>query len=115
MGFFSLLSPILTASPICFSLLQKSVRERGRRTPLSLVQALLPSNQEMMGQNDQRHVMVPAVPETQLVVVHAQFPLALGKTGLDRPTHPAHPHKRGKRRLQGSVAQVKFTFRLLCR
>src|SRR6266446_9851653 len=28
MGFFSLLSPILTASPICFSLLQKSVRER---------------------------------------------------------------------------------------
>jgi hypothetical protein len=57
----------------------------GRRTPLSLVQALLPSNQEMMGQNDQGHVMVPAAPEAQFVVIHAQFSLALGKTGLDRP------------------------------
>src|SRR5258707_10503098 len=84
----------------------------GRRTPLSLVQALLPSNQEVMGQNDQRHVMVPASPETQLIVVHAQFSLALGKTGLDRPAHPAHAHKRGKRRLDGSVTQIKLPFRL---
>src|SRR5258708_40003913 len=87
----------------------------GRRTALSLVQALLPSNQEMMSEDDQCHVMVPASPETQLIVVHAQFSLALGKTGLDRPTHPAHTHKRGKRRLQGSIAHVKLPFRLLCR
>src|SRR5260370_40805424 len=109
MGFFSLLSPILTASPICFSLLQKSVRERGRRTPLSLVQALLPANQEMMGQNDQRHVMVPASPKTQLIVVHAQLSLTLGKTGLDRPAHSTHTHKRGNRRLHGAVAATKTT------
>jgi len=56
----------------------------GRKTPLSLVQALLPTNQEMMSQNDERHMMVPAAPEAQLIVVHAQFSLALGKTGLDR-------------------------------
>ncbi len=61
----------------------------GRRTPLSLVQALLPSNQEMMRQDDQRHVMVPTAPETQLTA------------------HSTHTHKRGKRRLDGSVAETK--------
>jgi hypothetical protein len=39
----------------------------GRRTPLSLVQALLPTNQEMMSQNDERHMMVPPAPETQFI------------------------------------------------
>jgi hypothetical protein len=43
----------------------------GRRTPLSLVQALLPSNQEVMSQKDESHMMVPTAPETQLIVVHA--------------------------------------------
>ncbi len=36
-----------------------------------------------MGENNQRHVMVPAAPEAQFVVVHAQFSFAFGKTGLD--------------------------------
>src|SRR5260370_31219203 len=87
----------------------------GRRTPLSLVQALLPSNQEMMRQDDQRHVMVPTAPETQLIVVHAQLSLTLGKTGLDRPAHSTHTHKRGKPRLDGSRAQIKLPFSLLRR
>jgi hypothetical protein len=55
----------------------------GRRTPLSLVQALLPSKQEMVSQKDQGHMMVPTVPEAQFILVHAQFPLTLGKTGFD--------------------------------
>src|SRR5260370_40340613 len=84
----------------------------GRRTPLSLVQALLPSNQEMMRQDDERHVMVPSAPETQFVVVHPQFSLAFGKTGLNRPAHATHAHKGRERRLYGSVAQVKLPFRL---
>jgi len=67
----------------------------------------LPANQEMMRQDDQRHVMVPTAPETQLIVVHAQLSLTLGKTGLDRPAHSTHTHKRGKRRLDGSVAETK--------
>jgi len=62
-----------------------------------------------MGENDHGHVMVPPAPESQLVVVHAQFPLALGKAGLDGPAHPAHAHKRGKRRLQGSIAEAKIS------
>jgi hypothetical protein len=49
----------------------------GAQDPPSLVQALLPANQEMMGENDHGYVMVPPAPEPQLVVVHAQFPLAL--------------------------------------
>jgi hypothetical protein len=36
-----------------------------------------------MDQDDQGHMMVPPAPETQLILVHAQFPLALDKTGLD--------------------------------
>jgi len=87
----------------------------GRKTPLSLVQALLPPNQEMMGENDQRHVMVPPVPKTQFVVIHAQLPLVFGKTRLDGPTHPTDPHKGGKRRLHRSVAQIKLPLRLLWR
>src|SRR5215472_16946455 len=49
----------------------------GRRSPLSLVQALLPPDQEVMGQEHERHVMVPPAPEPQLIVVHPQFALAL--------------------------------------
>jgi hypothetical protein len=55
-------------------------------------------------------MMVPASPEAQFVVVHTQFPLTLGKTGLDRPAHAAHAHKGGKWCLDGSVAQVKLPF-----
>ena len=87
----------------------------GRKTPLSLVETLLPTNQEMMSENDQSHVMVPSAPEAEFVVVHDQFPFAFGKTGLDGPAHPTHAHKRGQWRLWGSIAQVKFPFRLLCR
>jgi hypothetical protein len=63
----------------------------GRRAPLSLVEALLPPNQEMMSQDDHRHVMVPAAPETECVVIHPNLPFAFGKTGLDWPAHPADP------------------------
>jgi hypothetical protein len=48
----------------------------GRKSPLSQLQLLLPPNQEVMSQDDQGHVMVPASPETQLILIHAQFPLA---------------------------------------
>ena len=37
-----------------------------------------------MGQDDERHVVMPPAPETEFVVIHAQLPLAFGKTGLDR-------------------------------
>jgi hypothetical protein len=35
----------------------------GRKIPLSLVETLLPANQEMMSQNDHGHMMVPATPK----------------------------------------------------
>src|SRR5436309_13925910 len=37
----------------------------------------------MMSEHDESHVMVPAAPEAQLIVVHAQFTLALGQTRLE--------------------------------
>src|SRR6266516_485183 len=80
----------------------------GRRSLLSLVKTLLPANQEMMGQHDHRHVMVPPAPEAQLIVIHAQFPFAFGKTRLNGPAHATDPHKRGKRRLQWGITQVKL-------
>src|SRR5262245_15342093 len=68
-----------------------------------------------MGQKDQGHMMVPAAPEAQFVVVHAQFSLAFSKTSLNGPAHAAHAHKGGKRRLQGRITQVKLPFWLFCR
>ncbi len=37
----------------------------------------------MMSEKDEGHVMVPAAPEAQLVVIHAQLSFAFSKTGLD--------------------------------
>ncbi len=65
-----------------------------------------------MSQHDERHVMVPPAPEAQFVLIHAQFPLALGKTRFDRPAHSTYAHKRGKWRLERSVAHVELPFRL---
>ncbi len=56
--------------------------------------------------------MVPASPEAQLIVVHAQFSLTLGKTRLDWPAHPAHAHEVRERCLNGSVTQVELPLRL---
>ena len=56
-------------------------------------------------------MVVPARPEPQLVVVQAQFPLALGKAGLDGPAHPADPHEGLQRRVRRGVTQVVFELR----
>src|SRR5205085_5241387 len=88
----------------------------GRRSlrsaaPLSLVEPLLQPDQEMMRQEHQGHMVVPARPEPQLVVVQAQFTLALGKAGLDGPAHPADPHEGLQRRVRRGVTQVVLELR----
>ena len=49
--------------------LGQQVRPWPEHGPLSLVEALLQSDQEMMRQEHQRHVVVPGRPEAHLVVV----------------------------------------------
>src|SRR5260370_11486949 len=66
----------------------------------------------MMCEDDECHVMVPAAPEAQLIVVHAQFSFALGKTRLDWPAHPAHTHESREGCFDGSITQVELPFRL---
>ena len=63
--------------------------------PLSLVEPLLQPDQEVMRQQDQRHVVVPARPEAQLVVIQAHLPFAFGQAGFDGPAHAADPHQPG--------------------
>jgi transcriptional regulator with XRE-family HTH domain len=48
-------------------------------------------HQEVMGQDHQGHVVVPAAPEAALVVVQAQLVLALGEAALNGPAHAAGP------------------------
>ena len=63
----------------------------GRKTPLSLVEALLPSNQEVMSQNNQGHMMMPSAPEAQFIVVHAQFSFRFLEALFNGPPHPTEP------------------------
>jgi hypothetical protein len=44
--------------------------------PPSLAYPLVEQDQEVVGQDDQRHVVVPPPPETEFVVVQAQFAFA---------------------------------------
>jgi hypothetical protein len=74
--------------------------------PLSLVEPRLQLHQEVMGQDHQRHVMMPAPPETALVVVQAEFILALGEAAFDRPAHAARPDQGGQRQIGWGVGQV---------
>jgi hypothetical protein len=83
--------------------------------PLSLVEPRLQPNQKMMGQDHQRHVVVPTPPEAALVVVQAEFVLALGEAALNRPTHPAGPDQGDQRQVGWRVGQIVFVDRFLPR
>jgi hypothetical protein len=74
--------------------------------PLSLVQALLHANQDVMGQQHQRHVVVPAAPRAHLIVVQPQFLFALLETGFDRPPHPQDAHEFDQWRVLRRIAQI---------
>ena len=53
----------------------------------------LEAKQEMMRQDHQRHVMMPAAPGARLVLIHAQLSLGLLETRLDGPAQTAEPHQ----------------------
>src|SRR5689334_25447791 len=80
--------------------------------PLALVQPLLEPNQKVMGQDDHGHVVVPAAPEAQLIVVETEFPVSLGKARFDGPAHPTHPHQRVQGCLARRTTQVHLQFRV---
>jgi hypothetical protein len=67
----------------------------------------------MVGEDDHRHMVVPAPPKTQLVLVEADLAFALLEAGLDGPAHPAHSHQRRQRRVGRGVGQVGLEFRPL--
>src|SRR5438270_8922317 len=56
-------------------------------------------DQEVMRQQTQGQVVMPADPAADFVVVHAQFALALQDGRLDRPAHAAGPDQVLPRRL----------------
>jgi hypothetical protein len=79
-----------------------------REVPLSLVELVLQADQEVMGEKDQRHVMIPPRPEAQFVVIQAQVPFTFREAGLDGPAHSAQPDQSVQRRVGGGIAQVVF-------
>src|SRR3712207_89004 len=72
--------------------------------------AALP-DQEVMGQETQRGVVVPPDPPPHFVLVQAHFPFALFNRRLDRPPHPTGPDQLGPPRGGRRVRQICFQFR----
>ena len=68
-------------------------------------------HQKEMGQEGLGRVMMPATPGTGLVMIHADFPLAFFKGGLDRPAHSAQTHELARRTSEGCIAQVVLDLR----
>lgn len=67
----------------------------------------------MVSEDHQRHVVMPAPPEAEFVVVEAHFLLALLEAGLDRPAQAAHAHQRRQRRVGRGGGEEVLQFRLL--
>src|SRR5256885_10948551 len=63
-------------------------------------------NQEVMRQQAQGQVVVPADPAAHFVVVHAQVTLAFQDGPLDRPAHPTDPDQSLPRRLRRCVGRI---------
>jgi len=55
--------------------------------PPSLVQVPLHPDQEMVSQEDERHMVVPAPPGAEFVLVEPDLPCAFLNTRLDGPPH----------------------------
>src|SRR6266487_5614781 len=68
-------------------------------------------DQEVMRQQAQGQVVVPADPAADFVVVHAQLALALQDGRFDRPAHPTDPDQALPRRLSRCVGQIALQLR----
>src|SRR5437867_10014395 len=62
-------------------------------------------DQEVMRQQAQGQVVVPADPAADFVVVHTQFALALQDGRFDRPAHATDPDQALPRRLGWCIGQ----------
>src|SRR3970040_691042 len=70
------------------------------------------ADQEQMGQDRVRHVMMPTAPSPRLIVIHADFALAFFEGGFHWPTHATHTDEFVQRTGRGGVAQIKLHFGL---
>ena len=57
-------------------------------------------DQEVMGQNRERHMVMPTEPTAQFVVVKTDLALAFLEENLDRPTQPTESHQFGEGQAQ---------------
>ena len=64
-----------------------------------------------MGQEDQRLMVIPALPGAQFVVVQPQFALSVGKTAFNRPAHADDPHQCRQTGLERGITQIKLPLR----
>ena len=65
------------------------------------------SNQQVVSQNAQGHVVMPSLPSTDFVVSQAEVLLSFLEAGLDGPAHAAEANQCDKRDLDWSVVLGK--------
>src|ERR1700687_2665431 len=70
------------------------------------------ADQEQMGQDRVRHMMMPTAPSPRFIVIHSHFALAFFESRLYRPTHATHPDELRQRTGRRGVAEIEFHFRL---
>lgn len=71
----------------------------------------LQTNQEMMSERNQEHMMMPSDPTAHLVMIHADFPFGFFKNGSNWPSHSAHSNQLRQWNADRRITEKVFDFR----
>ena len=66
------------------------------------------TDQEMMSQRDQQHMVMPTQPTAHFVMVKTDFAFGFFENGFDRPTHAADADELDQGCIGRSIAEVKL-------
>src|SRR5271157_5612046 len=66
------------------------------------------TNQEIMSQRNQEHMMMPSYPTPHLVMIHTDFTFGLLEDSFNWPSHSADPDKLTQRSAERSIAEKVF-------
>jgi hypothetical protein len=73
------------------------------RAPPAQQQPVLQADEDVLGEDDERPVVVPAPPEAQVIGVEAQLASAFLAAGLKGPAPAADADQLNERRLAGAL------------
>ena len=64
------------------------------------------TNQEVMSQRYQQHMMMPSQPTAHLIMIKADFTFGFFKDSFDRPTHAADTYELGQGCISRSITEI---------